>query len=79
MEVLVPGVGWRGFDPTRPGSGANDQYISVAVGRDYLDAAPQRGTFRGSAAQEIPTVRVVLQQQAPQSVPSVDQQKQTAQ
>jgi transglutaminase-like putative cysteine protease len=77
-EVLIPGVGWRGFDPTNRLC-ANDQYISVAVGRDYLDAAPQRGTFRGSAAQEIPTVRVVLQQQVPQTVPSEDQQKQTAQ
>ena len=77
-EVLVPGVGWRGFDPTNRLC-ANDQYISVAVGRDYLDAAPQRGTFKGSAAQEVPSVRVVLQQQSPQTVPSEDQQKQTAQ
>ena len=40
-EVLIPGAGWRGFDPTT-GLVANDGYIVVAVGRDYLDAAPQR-------------------------------------
>jgi transglutaminase-like putative cysteine protease len=65
-EVLVPGAGWRGFDPTNRLC-VNDQYLSVAVGRDYLDAAPQRGTFKGSAAQEAPKVRVILQQQQEQT------------
>lgn len=45
-EVLIPGAGWRGFDPTA-GLIAHDRYVLVAVGRDYLDAAPQRGSFKG--------------------------------
>ena len=41
-EVLIPGAGWRGFDATNR-LVANDHYVRVAVGRDYLDAALQRG------------------------------------
>jgi transglutaminase-like putative cysteine protease len=45
-EALIPGAGWRGFDPTTR-LVAHDRYVVVAVGRDYLDAAPQRGSFKG--------------------------------
>jgi transglutaminase-like putative cysteine protease len=45
-EVWIPGAGWRGFDATA-GLVANDAYVPVAVGRDSLDAAPLRGTFKG--------------------------------
>jgi transglutaminase-like putative cysteine protease len=77
-EILIPGAGWRGFDPTNKLI-TNHLYIPVAVGRDYLDAAPQRGTFKGSAAQETPKVRVILQEQTPQQAPPAEQQKQVAQ
>ena len=58
-EVLIPGAGWRGFDPTS-GLVVNDQYIAVAVGRDYLDAAPQRGSFKGDGDGKAPEVRLSL-------------------
>ncbi len=45
-EVLVPGAGWRGVDPAAR-LVVNDHYVAVAVGRNYLDAAPQRGSFKG--------------------------------
>ena len=62
-EVLVPGAGWRGFDPVH-GLVANDTYVPVAIGRDYTDAAPQRGTFKGEDPGSVPTVtlHVVPQQ-----------------
>ena len=62
-EVLVPGAGWRGFDPTH-GVLANDSFVVVAVGRDYQDAAPVRGSFKGDHQGEHPEVhlRVVPQQ-----------------
>ena len=60
-EVLIPGAGWRGFDPTT-GLVANDGYIAVAVGRDYLDAAPQRGTFKGEGEGTPPEVTLHLRQ-----------------
>ena len=47
VEVLIPGVGWRALDPThncQPG----ETYIKIAVGRDYADVPPVRGTYVGT-------------------------------
>ncbi len=47
-EAYTPTHGWRGFDPTN-NLLANDHYIKVAIGRDYHDVPPTRGTYRGAA------------------------------
>jgi len=47
-EVFLPVVGWIGFDPTN-NTLADARYVKIAVGRDYEDVAPIRGTYRGSA------------------------------
>jgi transglutaminase-like putative cysteine protease len=47
-EVFLPVIGWIGFDPTN-NTLADARYVKVAVGRDYEDVAPIRGTYRGSA------------------------------
>ena len=49
-EAFVPGLGWCGFDPTN-GISTTDAYLRVAVGLDYLDAAPVRGARRGGGAE----------------------------
>ncbi|QJE98416.1 transglutaminase family protein [Luteolibacter luteus] len=46
-EVFFPGVGWIGFDPTNE-TLADERYIKIAVGRDYDDVAPVRGSYHGS-------------------------------
>jgi transglutaminase-like putative cysteine protease len=46
-EVFFPGIGWIGFDPTNE-TLADERYIKIAVGRDYDDVAPVRGTYHGS-------------------------------
>lgn len=46
-EVFFPGVGWIGFDPTND-TLADERYIKIAVGRDYDDVAPVRGSYHGS-------------------------------
>jgi transglutaminase-like putative cysteine protease len=51
-EVMVPGVGWVGYDPTNPVR-ALEQHLRVAVGRDYQDVAPTRGTYLGAAREEM--------------------------
>ena len=61
-EALVPGAGWIGFDATH-NLLANDRYVAVAVGRDSYDAAPQRGSFKGDSAGEMPSVKVTVQEQ----------------
>lgn len=48
-EVYLPETGWIGFDPTNAVL-ADHHYIKVAVGRDYGDVAPVRGSFRGVAS-----------------------------
>jgi transglutaminase-like putative cysteine protease len=47
VEVLIPGAGWIGLDPThnRP---VDETYIKVAVGRDYDDVPPMTGNYRGT-------------------------------
>jgi transglutaminase-like putative cysteine protease len=44
VEVWVPGCGWHGLDPTN-NCLTHAHYVVVAVGRDYEDIAPVRGSF----------------------------------
>jgi transglutaminase-like putative cysteine protease len=46
-EIYVPGGGWFGLDPTNRRL-ADDHYVVLAIGRDYDDVAPVKGTFYGS-------------------------------
>jgi transglutaminase-like putative cysteine protease len=46
VEAFTPTHGWRGFDPTN-NLVANDYYVKIAVGRDYSDVPPTRGTYHG--------------------------------
>jgi transglutaminase-like putative cysteine protease len=52
IEVLVPGMTWVGFDPTNR-QWVNERYVTVSYGRDYRDATPLRGTFKGSGGQAL--------------------------
>lgn len=47
VEALIPGAGWRGFDPALALL-ADDTYIRVAVGRDASDVRPLRHTSKGA-------------------------------
>ena len=48
-EFLLPELGWVGIDPTNDCI-ADHRHIRVAVGRDYADAAPTRGSLFGGGA-----------------------------
>lgn len=48
VEVMLPGLGWVGFDPTNDVV-TTDRHIRAAVGRDYADVPPTRGVYRGHA------------------------------
>ena len=48
VEVLLPSLGWLGFDPTNDVA-AGERHIVVALGRDYGDVPPSRGVFKGDA------------------------------
>jgi transglutaminase-like putative cysteine protease len=51
-ELLFPSVGWIGFDAAN-NCPAGENFVKVAVGRDYRDVPPNRGIYRGSAAESI--------------------------
>jgi transglutaminase-like putative cysteine protease len=59
-EALVPELGWVAFDPAN-GLCATDAHVRVAVGLDYLGAAPLRGTRYGGGG-EILSVKVRVDQ-----------------
>ena len=52
VEVYLPGHGWCGLDPTNNRL-ADGHYIKVAVGRDYADVSPLKGTYRGTAKRQL--------------------------
>jgi transglutaminase-like putative cysteine protease len=52
VEVLLPGLGWVGLDPTN-NVVAGTRHIRVAIGRDYADVPPTKGVFRGRSANEL--------------------------
>jgi transglutaminase-like putative cysteine protease len=47
VEVFVPGTGWLGLDPTHNRT-PDETYVKIAVGRDYADVAPIKGTYKGT-------------------------------
>jgi len=59
VEAFTPTHGWRGFDPTNDLL-ASEHHVKMAVGRDYHDVPPTRGTFRG-VADEVLAVAVSTQ------------------
>jgi transglutaminase-like putative cysteine protease len=64
-EAFVPRLGWVAFD-TANGLCATDAYVRVAVGLDYLGAAPVRGTRVGGGGEAL-DVAVRVNQVAGQS------------
>jgi transglutaminase-like putative cysteine protease len=71
VEVLLPQLGWVGFDPTNCLI-AGDRHIRTAVGRDYADVPPTRGLYRGKTASELAVgVRVTASEQMPEIEPDL--------
>lgn len=59
-EVFVPDLGWVGFDAAN-GICTTDAHARIAVGLDYLGAAPIRGTRYGGGTETL-TVAVKVEQ-----------------
>jgi transglutaminase-like putative cysteine protease len=64
MEAYLPSFGWVGFDPTNNVI-TGERHIRVAVGRDYADVPPTRGTFKGGAGSELAVAVAVEPTSAP--------------
>ena len=64
-EAHIEDLGWVGFDPTN-GICTTDAHVRVAVGLDYLGAAPLRGTRYGGGG-EVMSVKVRVDQASQQT------------
>lgn len=64
-EAFVPDLGWVGFDPAN-GICTTDAHARIAIGLDYLGAAPVRGTRYGGGMETL-TVAVKVDQAGRQS------------
>ena len=63
-EAYIGDLGWVGFDPVN-GISPTDAYVRVAVGLDYLGAAPVRGAQTGGSEETL-AVAVTVNQTAQQ-------------
>jgi len=64
-EAYVPRLGWVGFDAAN-GISTTDAHVRVAIGLDYLGAAPVRGTRYGGGSEQL-AVAVSVNQAGRQS------------
>jgi transglutaminase-like putative cysteine protease len=64
-EAFIPSLGWVGFDATN-GICTTDAHLRVAIGLDYLSAAPVRGARTGGAGEAL-AVRIHVDQALRQS------------
>ncbi len=52
VEFFIPDYGWVGLDPTN-NVWVENRHIKLAVGRDFADCTPVKGTFKGLAKQSL--------------------------
>ncbi|CAN5459044.1 transglutaminase family protein [soil metagenome] len=48
VEAYIPFYGWMGLDPTN-NCIANETHVRLAVGKNFSDCSPVKGTYRGSS------------------------------
>src|SRR5271163_2084790 len=66
LEAQLPGSGWTGFDPTN-GCMVDERHIRVAIGRDYSDVPPMRGTYRSHGGMQLMSVELQIERMAEQA------------
>jgi transglutaminase-like putative cysteine protease len=64
VQLYLPQVGWKGFDPTN-GILTQTDHVRVAIGRNYLDATPTSGTIFVGGGGETLAVDVKVEPHVP--------------
>ncbi len=64
VEVCLPGGVWWPLDPTND-CVAGERHVKVSVGRDYLDATPTRGVFKGACTEKLSVSVAMLRKTEP--------------
>jgi transglutaminase-like putative cysteine protease len=52
VEAWIPAYGWAGIDPTN-NVWVTNNHVKLAVGRNFSDCSPVKGTFKGPAKQDL--------------------------
>jgi transglutaminase-like putative cysteine protease len=52
VEAWIPRYGWAGIDPTN-NVWVTNTHVKLAVGRDFTDCSPVKGSFKGEARQHL--------------------------
>ncbi len=52
VEAYIPFYGWLGLDPTN-NCLVNDLHVRLAIGRNFSDCSPVKGTYKGTAKQAL--------------------------
>jgi len=52
VEAFIPNYGWLGLDPTN-NCVVNDRHVRLAVGRNFSDCSPVKGTYKGTSKHEL--------------------------
>ena len=52
VEAYIPTFGWVGIDPTN-NVWVTNNHVKLAVGRDFADCTPAKGSFKGPARQSL--------------------------
>ena len=66
VEAYIPDYGWLGLDPTN-NCVTNENHVRLAVGKNYYDCSPVRGTYRGTSGHTL-DVSVTVSSEATQHV-----------
>ncbi|MBL7856400.1 MAG: transglutaminase family protein [Cyclobacteriaceae bacterium] len=58
VEAYIPSYGWLGFDPTN-NCIVTETHVRLAVGKNFSDCSPVKGTYRGTAEHVLDVTVVV--------------------
>ncbi len=66
VEMFIPSAGWVGLDPTN-NCIVGENFVKVAVGRNFQDVPPNKGVYKGAGAEQI---EVIVESEQLESIPS---------
>ncbi|MCW3108701.1 MAG: hypothetical protein JWQ09_3207 [Segetibacter sp.] len=68
VEAYIPFFGWLGLDPTN-NCIVTDGHVKIAVGRNFADCTPVKGTYKGSGEHTL-EVTVHIENGKPRAMPA---------
>jgi len=68
VEAYIPFYGWLGLDPTN-NCIVNDGHVRMAIGRNFMDCTPVKGTYKGTSAHRL-EVSVHIENGTPLAAPT---------